>query len=590
MGVPKLFKIILEKFPKSHSASDALKFPSEYLFIDFNGIIYESFEAVSKQIRKDGGETSKTPKIPVKSVIEERIIAEVITLTKNMIVNIVKPTKLVYIAFDGTPPRGKMLEQRARRYKKLYNDEVLAAIHAKYNVNHPAIWDRTYITPGTQFMYDMSQALQKAIENEVFPGNLQYILSDTSVPGEGEQKFLPYLDVLPASKITIYSNDGDILILAHRFPQHEVKILAIPRDTFEESKTTYKDQRYMYLHMNEIDTGLVNYFQKITNIHEYNANHIKRDFAFFTMLGGNDFVKHIFYLRLKEEHSARVLLGVYQALLPRYGHLVKYNKEKKIYYVNQRFLLAYMKMLAYQELKWCKKIQEKIQNSKPRRRDKNANKNKDKEPVEPWEEEWNNFQHNSFYKSDHPLYEKYKDLFYLIDFSDKNWKNLYYKAFFHVDYANIEQITEICIQYLQSWFYCFLYYFKGVPSWRWHYPYHASPLPSDLAAVLSKIPNINVLFKFNKDKPFTPLELLMLVLPPQNDLLPPEYIKVMESMPQYYPKKFELNALWGQKFIYADPILPELNVDEILNAVKKIKLDAKYSKLNEVSLYPLVYT
>ena len=52
---------------------------------------------------------------------------------------------LLYIAIDGIPPKGKMKQQRMRRYKSIYENKV---------------WDTNAISPGTKFMDKLNQRLK----------------------------------------------------------------------------------------------------------------------------------------------------------------------------------------------------------------------------------------------------------------------------------------------------------------------------------------------------------------------------------------------------------------------------------------------
>ena len=60
------------------------------------------------------------------------------------IINIVKPSDMVYLAIDGPCPRQKMHQQRLRRYKSSKEGKV---------------WDTNSITPGTLFMKNMEEGL-----------------------------------------------------------------------------------------------------------------------------------------------------------------------------------------------------------------------------------------------------------------------------------------------------------------------------------------------------------------------------------------------------------------------------------------------
>lgn len=120
-------------------------------------------------------------------------INSVIAALRNILTNVCKATKFVYIAMDGLVPYAKMVQQRYRRFRK--QDKVPE-------------FDRNQISPETQFMKDLASAVRSA-----FP---DAILSDTSEPGEGEHKLLNWLKTLPENKrrsICVYGLDADLILL-----------------------------------------------------------------------------------------------------------------------------------------------------------------------------------------------------------------------------------------------------------------------------------------------------------------------------------------------------------------------------------------
>lgn len=612
MGVPHLFQLILEKFPKSHQKVENQDI--DYLFLDYNSIIYEAYENVKKDLLLSADSQSKSKKKIPYQKIEKKIIQAMIDLTDNMIRNVVKPKKLVYFAIDGTPPRGKMVEQRARRYKRPYEDEVKSLIQEKYKQSETKEpWSTTSITPGTEFMEDVTKALHQAIMDNTFPSNLEYVLSDVHVPGEGEHKFLPLIDSMPSkSKLAIYSNDGDMIMIMLRFPQHYVYLLTKPRDTGNKVLKKYKDESYLYLVIEGIDEGFqylfMNRLQENNNqnqTHNQNQNQnqnqtekppismreLKQDFMFFGMLGGNDFVTPIYFLKMRDNHSFNVLKGVYLALLKFHKKPLIQMKKKEVS-INYVFFTDYMKMIAAQEVKWLREKQEKFKNI-----DYKSHAEKD---TPEWEKEWLTFQHSPFYKRDHPLYEKYKEEFNSIDYTlqpHKLWKEQYYQKFFQTSYQTDhkmnKKINYICKEYIKSIAYTIQYYLDHVPSWKWYYPYHASPLPSDIYHTLNRMSPkdfYKLTHDFPIDEPYTPLEQLILILPPQSKLLPQKFHqKVIKPLHYFFPTKFEINALWGEKFIYSNPILPHQNDKKILDLFNKVSLteDEKQRNLNHI--YPLFY-
>lgn len=564
MGVPRLLRIILEKYPKSHTFVKDVTI--DYLFIDFNSIIYESFEYVMKHLKHDIN-------------VEEQILNEMINITRMMIVDNVKPKKLVYISIDGTPPKGKMIEQRSRRYKKLYSDMMQKGIYEKHGQVMKSIWNTTYITPGTKFMAKVTEYMKNAIVTGIMPKYLEYILSDVSVPGEGEHKFLPYIETLnERERICIYSNDGDMIMLMNRFPHHESYIMTKVNLDIEVIKLKYKEEKYIYLIKDEIYKGMLNYFSDLKINNEEEQRRFIRDYTFITMLGGNDFVKHIYFLRLKEQHSYNLLINMYISLRKSYGWLT--NNDLTL---NVKFLVEIMKELGKQEMKWCKKIQQKTDN---------PNKSKyspSSTCSNAWEEEWKIFEHTPYYKKEHPQYELYIDEFSRIDFTSKNWKEKYYNTFFGKSY----NLKDICVQYLKSLFYTFKYYFNKPPNWSFYYPYHASPLPSDIyyyMIEMMKDKTLTQIFKFTKDGPYKPLEQLMLVLPKKNDILDENLKNIMNELSEYYPDDFILDVIWGQKFIYSEPILPDIDETIVFEKMGKVKLSKEQEKLNKINMDPLYFS
>ncbi len=90
-------------------------------------------------------------------------------------------------------------------------------------------------------------------------------------------------------------------------------------------------------------------------------------------------------------------------------------------------------------------------------------------------------------------------------------KDLYYKTRFGIDDINSDpKFKDIIIKYIEGLEFYNQYYFLGVPSWTWGYPYHYTPLLTD---VYEYICNNKVNVKLNKGQPFDPFLALMFMLP-----------------------------------------------------------------------------
>jgi len=214
------------------------------------------------------------------------------------------------------------------------------------------------------------------------------------------------------------------------------------------------------------------------------------------------------------------------------------------------------------------------------------NKPNDDVLMKPWELEYNKFQHEEFYSQRHPCFGSYNKLFNLINYFDQNWifsyNNFY---FFHDnisrnipnDIKNMKQkklLNDVCENYMSSLNFCLDYYTSSITdtnnhSWNFYYRYRSSPTFSDLYNYLNSDHESNTSENINTTnitgiKEFiSPLEQLMLILPKHYFYLIPESIrnKLLSMNLTCYPTTFPIDVVYGTKFIYSDPILP--NIDDI---------------------------
>jgi 5'-3' exoribonuclease 2 len=174
MGVPAFFKWLtlrypkvvmdaiediksgfdIEKFLKDKYSADTSMPNIDNFYIDMNGIIHPCCH----------------PQDRPQPETEEEMFNSVFEYT-DKIIKIIKPQKLLYIAIDGVAPRAKMNQQRSRRFRaaleaneKQQKEEELLTEWKSKGIKLPELkkshFDSNVITPGTTFMFRLSEALK----------------------------------------------------------------------------------------------------------------------------------------------------------------------------------------------------------------------------------------------------------------------------------------------------------------------------------------------------------------------------------------------------------------------------------------------
>lgn len=145
------------------------------------------------------------------------------------------------MAIDGVAPRAKMNQQRARRFRSAQEARDLVEDENRIRTEmarrgdtppdlKPPAWDSNVITPGTEFMGRLALYLRYYIHARYAsedPGtaaawrDVKVILSDASVPGEGEHKLMDYVrrsreapNFDPNTTHLLCGLDADLIMLA----------------------------------------------------------------------------------------------------------------------------------------------------------------------------------------------------------------------------------------------------------------------------------------------------------------------------------------------------------------------------------------
>ncbi|KAL9029409.1 MAG: hypothetical protein Q9180_007035, partial [Flavoplaca navasiana] len=190
---------------------------------------------------------------------EEEMMLAIFEYT-DRVVNMVRPRKLLLIAVDGVAPRAKMNQQRSRRFRSAQEakekdedkEELLKMLKSqnggvlKENSIQEKTWDSNVITPGTPFMDILAASLRYwcAYKVNTDPAweKMKVIISDATVPGEGEHKIMEFIrsqrsspEHDPNTRHVIYGLDADLIMLG--LATHEPHFRVLREDVFfQESK------------------------------------------------------------------------------------------------------------------------------------------------------------------------------------------------------------------------------------------------------------------------------------------------------------------------------------------------------------------
>jgi len=495
-GVPHFFKKIIQDHPTSHFWKEDLDV--DHLLIDFNSIIYTVINTINEELGDKLSEIS-----PV--TYENKLINGIIKQLQHLICDVVKPKKTVYIAIDGPPPRAKMVQQRARRYKTIKEQSFRKELEKKYKITIPTLqWNKSAISPGTSFMVKLSKIIIKSIQQKSFQlhnEKITVIFSDDSIPGEGEHKLMPSIRRLKNVQnetSVIYSPDADLIVLSVMSDVKNIFIIREPKDSDIEL-ALYKDHEYLYLSIDICREEFIKDLVTHVPVKESNYKDITKDYSFLTFLCGNDFVPAVTFLKIKEG-GIQLLMDAYKEIFiqlnedckdQNYQFLVNSKQE-----INEMFLLRLLKELSLIEEEKLKRWQ--------RKRDKirQGIRSSKKEVIEsnkaPWELEMTRFQHEEYYSKLHPQYDIFNKVFDKIDYFNPDWNNMYNKHFF-LD----ETMDKVYYEYIKSLNFCLKYYFEAVPSQEWFYRYRAAPSIKEITQYLEKnigkINSININYNYIKN-------------------------------------------------------------------------------------------
>ena len=157
----------------------------------------------------------------------------------------------------------------------------------------------------------------------------------------------------------------------------------------------------------------------------------------------------------------------------------------------------------------------------------------------------------------------------------KEVKEFYYKEKLKIDIntdnGKKERDTMFHL-YLEGLQWILYYYYLGIKSWKWYYPYYYSPMISDFPEITIDDSIYNIFDKFDNgiSEPFNPYQSLLFILPKQSfNLIPNCYKNIPKEIPEYYPDKVEIDYNGKTASYESLLLLPFIDDKKLLELEKK---------------------
>ncbi|KAI8057093.1 XRN 5'-3' exonuclease N-terminus-domain-containing protein [Syncephalis plumigaleata] len=373
MGVPALFRWLSRKYPKIVAPTveeqprelNGITIPVDIgktnpngvefdnLYLDMNGLVHPCCHPIDK---------------PAPDTVEDMMV-EIFKYIDRMMA-IVRPRKVLYMAVDGVAPRAKMNQQRSRRFRAAQEAQEKAEAEEKLRQEKQDAtgedqsdtkekFDSNCITPGTPFMTLLTKSIRYYVAYKLNndPGwkNLKVIISDASVPGEGEHKIMNFIrsqrnspDYDPNTRHVMYGLDADLIMLA--LATHEPHFTLLREDVFaSEGDSTgcfichiaanctgsaadkaaniksaaagETEKPFVFLHVNILREYLEIELRREGAGFPFEFERAIDDWVFMCFFVGNDFLPHLPSLEIREG-ALDALIAIWKRVLPLMGGYV----------------------------------------------------------------------------------------------------------------------------------------------------------------------------------------------------------------------------------------------------------------------------
>lgn len=577
MGIPKMFRFLTDRYPLILQRLDE-DHVFDHFYLDMNGIIHQCTHPSDSEIAIEN---------------LDEMFARIFEYTERLF-RIVSPRRLMFLAVDGVAPRAKMNQQRSRRFRSAKDAErnMADAIARGEEIPPGKRFDSNCITPGTQFMFDLSERFRvwihdKMTSDPAWQQGCTVVFSGSEVPGEGEHKIMDFIrtwkrspQYSPQVRHCMYGLDADLMMLglvAHaphftllrekmKFKKSQRRVpvmtgtdsdadefqlleiamlrdmlfLEFKRDDGHDPSTHFRSRRRpSQLEKNAFMATFVSgESTSHSDRQSPDASKNKIPFEYDSRRIVDDFVfmcmlvGNDFLPNIPHldiaEGAINLMFRIYKHMLPSWGGYLTQSHR-----LHPDRLESFLSRISQSEMQY--------------------------------------FEHR--YETDG-----------VPEYGSVDYRRKYYELKFQFDVeaedsqARIKSLRKI---YMEGLHWVLQYYHNGVPSWNWFYPHFYAILATDMKNLRS------IKVAFQKGRPFRPLTQLMAVLPPESaDLLPDPMKELMinpsSPVSRFYPLEFEVDQNGKRNSWEAVVVVPFIDEGSLLREVNSIDKEKELTEVEKL--------
>ena len=427
-------------------------------------------------------------------------------------------------------------QQRQRRFRSaLEQDE------SSFNSN--------CITPGTKFMDFLTKYMDWYIRKRVSEDEewkkIKVIFSNEKACGEGEAKLMSYVRSFGSDedKYCIYGLDADLIMLA--LATHKPNFYILRDDLYDVGNEFY------CLDIGSVRYELANLLKWNEGKHAFSEINGINDFIFMCFIVGNDFLPHIPSIEIIEG-GIDLMIEIYKEVGISYGHLTRLVDDSV--QLRPKQLGIFLGTIGQYEKE---NFEAKLAKKESFFPDPLLEKCSRQLPGGKWSVD----------------IEKYKEDYFTNSFPPET----------------VEK--KLCHDYIEGMQWVLSYYTRGVPNWKWYFPYHYAPP----ASVIAQHTSTFTFPQYPRTISATPFQQLLCVLPPKSaNLIPYPLCNLLtdEKSPlrRFCPDDFEIDLSGKRREWEGIVILPMVDFRIVyvcyLDRIELIdKRDMKRNKLGRSFIY-----